>query len=166
MLDAKRRLVIRGFETLEGYRSIIHGWPSGFARVIARPTLLEPEPAWCDALMHRVYQVQACAVAVDELAGLASEDQSGGWLNVVQQRGRELGITSIFGTQRPRRIPVTVLSEADHVLAFGLTYPADRRFMAEMLGAYWTPADEHGFLYWRPGMTEPAESEPLEVRRR
>lgn len=143
----------------------MNGWPTGWPRVIGRPSLLEDERTWLDTCCRRVYQVGSCVVAIDELAGIASAGQPIRWLDTLQTRGRELGITTVIVSQRPRRIPATVLSEAEHVFVFGLNTPADRDYIADTIGGYQQPRSEHGFLYWRPDMAAPVELAPLDLSR-
>lgn len=120
---------------------------------------------WLEACFRRAYQVGSTVLAVDELAGLADASNPPVWLDTVQQRGRDPGpqgpITTVIVSQRPRRIPVTVISEAEHVFVFGVSHPADRAFLADLLGGYWTPGHRHGFLYWRPDLEGPVECDPV-----
>lgn len=129
--------------------------------MIGRPSLLEDARPWLDACCRRAYQVGSCALAVDELAGIASASNPPPWLDVVQTRGRESGITTVIVTQRPRRIPVTIISEAEHVFSFDTSHPDDRAFLADLFGGWWSPASRHGFLYWRPDLAGPIECAPL-----
>lgn len=160
-LDPKRRLYVPGWEPLEGTKAIVRGWPTGWPRVIGRPGLLEDPTDWLNTCCRRAYQVENCVVAVDELAGIANASSPPVWLDVLQTRGRELGITTVICSQRPRRIPVTVLSEASHVFVFGLNTPADRDYVADTIGDYWAPTSKHGYLYWRPDMASPIECAPI-----
>jgi len=127
--------------------------------------ILEPEREWMDGLCRLAYYAGSCVLAADELAGIATESRPLPWLNVCLTRGRDPGpqgpITTIVASQRPRRIPVSVISEADHVIAFDLNSPADRKFMAELIGAYERPRIEHGFWYWTPDMEAAVECEPI-----
>lgn len=129
--------------------------------MIGRPAILEDAAAWLDACCRRAYQVGSCALAIDELAGIVNASSPPPWLDTVQTRGRESGITTVIVSQRPRRIPLTILSEAEHVFAFDLNVPDDRRFLAELFGDFWAPASRHGFLYWRPDMAAPVECSPI-----
>lgn len=166
-LDPKRRLYLAGWEPLEGMTAAVRGWPTGWPRVIGRPAMLEDPREWLMACCRRAYQVGSCAVAVDELAGLAGANDPPSWLDMLLQRGRDPGpqgpITTIVASQRPRKIPVTVISEAEHVFCFDLSVPADRAYMGDIFGAWWSPGQRHGALYWRPDMARPVELEPISV---
>lgn len=163
-LDPKRRLYLPGWEPLEGATAAVTGWPTGWPRVIARPGLAEDTRAWLDAVCRRAYQVGSAVVAVDELAGIASAANPPVWLDVLQTRGRESALTTVIATQRPRRIPLTVISEAEHVFSFDVSHPTDRAFLADVFGDWWQPAHRHGSLYWRPDLAGPIELAPLLTR--
>jgi hypothetical protein len=161
-LDPKRRLYLPGWEPLEGVTAIAHGWPTGWPRVIGRPALLEDARPWLDACCRRAYQVGHCVVAIDELAGIVNASAPAPWLDVLQTRGRESAITTVIVSQRPRRIPLTVISEAEHVFSFDVSHPADKSFLADLFGGWWSPLARHGFLYWRPDMAAPIECQPID----
>lgn len=163
-LDPKRRLYLPGWQALEGIAAIGAGWPSGWPRVIGRPALMEDDRTWLDACCRRAYQVAACAVLVDELAGLATASDPPEWLNRLLTRGRDTErgpITTFVCTQRPRRIPLTVISEAEHVFVFELNLRSDRAYVAEVIGDIWKPQFEHSALYWRPELDRPVELLPI-----
>lgn len=126
---------------------------------------MEDAREWLNHCCRRAYQVGSCALAVDELAGIASASDPPVWLDVIQSRGRDPGpqgpITAYIASQRPRRIPLTVISEAEHVFCFDLNVPADRAYMADIFGAWWKPASKHGYLYWRPDLGAPIECAPI-----
>lgn len=168
-LDPKRNTDFGGWATLEGTHELEREWPRHVERAIARPGLAETaggkEPAWMDAGCRLAYRAGSCTVAVDELAGIATASRPVPGLEVLLRRGRDPGpqgpITTIVATQRPRAIPLTVLSEADHVFLFDLNQPADRAFVAELVGAYERPRIPHGFWYWRPELERAVECEPI-----
>lgn len=76
-------------------------------------------------------------------------------LSAVVQMGRERNVGCWIATQRPKRIPLNLLSECDHYFVFHLGHPADRALMAELTE---TPEvrevspDEHGFWLYQSGM--------------
>jgi hypothetical protein len=162
MLDPKRRADFGGWAIVEGAEQLRRAWPRDTQRAIARPALLEPEPAWLDACCRHAYYVGATAVGVDELAGIATASRPVRWLDVLLTRGRESGITTYVCSQRPQRIPSTVLSEAEHVFVFALNLAADRDRVAEVIGPYPEPSRRHGFVYWRPGLTAGVETLPID----
>lgn len=168
LLDPKRRADFAGAAIVEGAAQGAREWPRRHERAILRPGLLEDEAAWGDQLCRVAYYTGSCALALDELpAGVTSEKPSA-WLNTCLSRGRDPGpqgpITTIVATQRPQTIPVRILSEADHVLAFDLNMPADRSHVRSIVGRYERPRVEHGFWYWRPDLPDGAiECAPLHL---
>lgn len=47
------------------------------------------------------------------------------WLGAIATRGRQLNIGLWCATQRPARVPIFLLSEADHFFMFHLKLPVD-----------------------------------------
>ena len=68
-------------------------------------------------------------------------------------RGRELKIGVWCGVQRPSRIPLFAMSEADHYFVFRLSMREDRQRIAEIIGLENLPGvkTRYGFLYAEPG---------------
>lgn len=168
-LDPKRRNDFGGWAIAEGGRDAARDWPRHHDRVIARPGLgeLGREPAWANALLERAYHVGSCAVALDEVSGLATESRPLAGLHLLSTRGRDPGpqgpITTYAATQRPRRIPVTLLSEADVLLVFDLNLEQDRDYIRGIMGRYDRPSQRFGFWYWTPELEDAIECAPLEV---
>lgn len=157
LLDPKRTADFGGWAHVEGAHALARDWPRHVARAIARPALLEDERAWADDVCRHVYRVTRCAAGLDELPAGVSESRPLVWLDVLLKRGRELGITTLVATQRPRRVPLDVIAQAQHVFAFDVNAPADVAYLRDTLGAYDHPRDPHGFWYWRPGLTAAIE---------
>ena len=168
LLDPKRRNDLLGAAVVEGAHQGALEWPRRVDRAILRPALLEDEHAWCDSLCRLAYHAGSCALAVDELPEDVTAERPVQWLTMCLRRGRDPGpqgpVTTIVATQRPQRIPVTILSEASHVLVFDLNMPADRSLIRSVIGRYERPRVEHGFWYWAPDMPDGAiECAPLRV---
>lgn len=149
-LDPKRRNDFGGWAIVEGAAEVERVWPREHARVIARPALLEDERAWMDRLCRRAYYVAHCVLAADELPDGVTADRTVPWLDVCLKRGREAPLTTIVATQRPLDVPKPIRTEAEHVFAFDLNDPDDRRYLGKLIGGYWSPRADHGFLYWTP----------------
>lgn len=163
LVDPKGRAVMDGWPVVYGVDAFRAAWPAA-PRVIARPGPAEDRSVWLDAVCRVVYHAGETALAVDEIVGLASSTRPSRWLDAVLTQGRELGITAIVCTQRPRRIPPTVLSEADHILVYALNRDDDRRAVAEVIGDYPAPAfGSWRFVYWSARLTDPIESPPLPI---
>lgn len=67
----------------------------------------------------------------------------------VARAGRERGLAALFGSQRTRQVPATLLSELTKLYAFRLDYTADAKRFQEM-GAppFPNPTEPHTFRYW------------------
>lgn len=169
LLDPKRRADFGGWAIVEGARDLRRDWPRHHARVIARPSLADTERDWLDACATLAYYGGSLALGVDELAGIVTEQRSVRGLDICLQRGRDPGpqgpVTTIVASQRPKRIPVNVLTEADHLFAFDLNHPDDRKLIADVTGHYDRPRVRHGFWYWSPELDGPIECAPLAIRR-
>lgn len=66
--------------------------------------------------------------------GRKSAANPGPWLTAVYTRGRSRYLSAWAATQRPRRIPLYMISEADWLALFYLRAPIDRIYMADLLG--------------------------------
>lgn len=161
LLDPKRTADFGGWAHVEGAQDFARDWPRHHPRAIARPALLEDERRWADAVCRRIYWAGRCAAGLDEMPAGVTEARPLTWLDVLLKRGRELEITTYVASQRPRRIPMDVIAQAEHVFAFDLNVPADVAYMAELMPGYDHPRTDHGFWYWRPGLTRAGECRPL-----
>lgn len=146
---------------IEGRHDAIRDWPRHTERAIVRPGITEDEREWADALCRRAYYVERCAVALDELPAGTDANRPLMWLGVLLRRGREAGITTYVATQRPLDIPLTILSEAEHVFVFDLNLAGDRKRVAEVIGDYPSPVREHGFAYWTPRLVRAIACDPI-----
>lgn len=146
---------------IEGEHDALRDWPRHHERAIVRPAVLEDEREWADRLCRHAYYVERCAVALDELPAGTDANRPLQWLGVLLRRGREAGITTYVATQRPMDIPLTILSEAEHVFVFDLNLEGDRRRIREVIGDYPEPAHRHGFAYWRPDLAAAVACDPI-----
>lgn len=85
-------------------------------------------------IFRRCYDAQNLTVYLDEVYGVAPSGRPDDWLTALYTRGAELGIGVWAATQRPRRIPLIVLSEAAWTRLFRLKLQSDREYMAEQIG--------------------------------
>jgi hypothetical protein len=72
--------------------------------------------------------------------------------------GRSYGLGLFLCTQRPSRLPLFVLSEAQHYAVFRLKLAKDRIRMAECMQLdkdLPNPPGEHGFYYFQDGWEAP-----------
>lgn len=113
--------------------------------------------AW-DRLALFVFSIGHVVYYVDELRAITGDGKAPPtWLSAVLQMGRERGVGCWLATQRPKRVPLNAISEADTYLVFHLGHPSDRALMAELTE---TPEvrnvipHKHGFYLYQPGMRE------------
>lgn len=130
----------------------LSAWP-GPAPVIFRPDMTE-RTGGCETVFYWVFERGNTLVYVDEIYPLVTKAESGaavyrGELARCIQMGRSRNVSVWSGTQRPARIPVAVISEAEHCFIFRLRNGDDRKRMA----LYTDPRvetpikDKHGFWY-------------------
>ncbi len=91
-------------------------------------------------------------IVVHELGNLGTESQIGTYHKFVITNGRSLEIQVVEVTQRPRRIPVIALSEAQHLACFTLLNPDDRDLLAGYMGQAIRPQPlPLNFTWWYRG---------------
>lgn len=74
----------------------------------------------------------------------------------VLTRGRGLGVGNIGETQEPVDIPRKLLSQAQHLFLFDLSFPRDIKYVRELLDDYHRPAERHAFFHlWLDGDSQP-----------
>jgi ABC-type dipeptide/oligopeptide/nickel transport system ATPase component len=134
------------------------------------PIVYRPDPelwnlAAYNMVFRMVYERTSMTVYIDEVYAVMNGTAFPMWYNAILTRGRARRIRTISATQRPTRIPLTVLSEADHYCCFRLQMPEDRERMASLMGpeVLNSPSREHSFWYYEVGDVKPREYE-LEVK--
>lgn len=109
-------------------------------------------------IFRRCYDAGNVIVYVDEVYGVTKNGQADQWLTALYTRGAELGIGVWAATQRPRRIPLIVLSESEWTLLFRLKLQVDREYMAEMIGpAALETLTDHQFWLYRESWDNPVK---------
>ena len=105
-----------------------------------------------------IYYQHNTTLYVDEIGYTCHDGKIPFWLQGILSRGRERGVTFYGGTQRPKRIPLSVLSEAEHWYCFRLNLIDDAKRIEQTFGIN---ADEikvlpkHKFFYGSVGYTHP-----------
>lgn len=124
------------------------------------------------SLGEKLIRFSDYVIYIDELyaiftsAGSASPGWRGLWT-----RGREYRIAVWAGVQRPVKIPLETISEADHYFCFRLSWPEDRRRMSEVMGVTIPQLPPRSFIYGHPateqymrvGSIEIAGAESLQI---
>lgn len=164
LVDPKGRASMPGWPVVYGSAEFRKRWPAE-PRIVVRPGAGEERRAWLDAVCWHVYRHGETALGIDEVVGVVDASRRSPGFDACQTQGRELGITMLTCTQRPRGVPPTILSEADHLFIFALNREDDRKAIAETCGPYPTPSSgTYRFVYWSPAVDSPIECAPLPVR--
>jgi hypothetical protein len=115
-------------------------WP-GYARYTELSALMQaPEPKLIYAPNHWeiddlekqelffrwIYERKNTTLYVDEVYAVANANNIPHYYRACLTRGRQLGISTFSATQRPKRIPLEILSESEHYYVFSLLLPEDR----------------------------------------
>ena len=118
--------------------------------IIYRPIPTEAKPEGYDKIYSFVYQRGNCSVYTDELSAVVDTNGTPTeYLNHIQMRGRSKGITAVHAVQRPTRIPLVTLSEAQRYYCFELTLKADKTRICDIIGIQEFPIMKRfEFLFW------------------
>jgi DNA helicase HerA-like ATPase len=104
-------------------------------RIIYRPNYIEAvNPVEQDAFFEWVYLRKNTRLFVDEAYAVTGGTNPSFHFQACLARGRERGISTLVATQRPHRIPLVTLSEAEHYWIFRLTLLNDRKRVEEITG--------------------------------
>ena len=165
LLDARRYVVVldvKGTLNWKGYelhRSLDALVKSKSERLMYRPRWQElQDPDELDAFFRWVYLRRNCTCYIDELMGVVRGDTYAEHFGACLTRGRELHVEMWMATQRPKRIPMVTLSEAEHTYIFRLKLAEDRDRMYETTGAapeLVKQRPKHDFYYSRQDGVDP-----------
>lgn len=125
-------------------RAVLRGEPR-------RMRLIPESPGDADAAIAWAYKVGNITVYVDELYAMVTPSRIPAGLSAALTRGRSRNCSVWCGVQRPRHIPLIVLSEADAYFCFRLQLAEDRKRLAAIVGpAVMSPIpDRYGFWAYR-----------------
>jgi hypothetical protein len=115
LVDTKDEFSIPGIAPVAGDPGAID-WHAPTIHYIARMS----GPDEFDELFEACFRRRRLVVCVHELADLCGyqPNRTPEYVNRYITQGRAHGLGLFGGTQRPRRMPVSALSEAEHVFAF------------------------------------------------
>lgn len=106
-----------------------------------------------DRVYQWVYERGETMLYTDELFDTHNRNIAPPYLRACVTSGRELGISMLSATQRPRGIDRRLLTEAEHFYVFQLRDPDDQRFLKARIGptrlrqyAFWYTVDRGGVL--------------------
>lgn len=125
---------------------------------IYRPSFEELNEDYYEAFFKWIYFRQNTIVWVDEVMSVCQNSQNiPTYYKAILTRGRERN-TSVWSlTQRPKTIPLVIISEATHFFVFRLNIEADRQRIAEIAGSdkFLINPPKYDFWYYNTEMDEP-----------
>jgi DNA helicase HerA-like ATPase len=131
-------------------------------KAIYRPSIEELNNEFYDLFFKWIYYRRNTAVAIDEVMSLyESANSTLFWHKALMTRGRELNITVFNCTQRPKTIPLNLLSESTHFFIFDLNLEADRKRIMEIVPFEEINikpskiAGQHSFWYYNDKLDKP-----------
>lgn len=130
--DLKGRIKWPGYVTCHSLESLME---CEQPKIIFKPPLtFSKDKEQVEEFFQWVYDRGNCTLYVDELMTTCFKGQISFWLLAILTRGRELGVSLISSTQRPKQIPVTVFTEAEHWIIFRLQAYGDAKRIEENFG--------------------------------
>lgn len=105
-------------------------------KIIYRPVFSELKPEYYDIFFQWVYLRRNTTVFVDEAMSISPNPSViPEYYKACLTRGRELNVGVWSASQRPSGISQLIISESNHIFAFDLNMPQDRKKLAEVTGA-------------------------------
>lgn len=133
-------------------RAFAELWPQRSTRVIYRPDPESNNHDDVDQVFRRVLRWGRTRILVDEAMDLATPSVILPAYRRAITQGRELLVSVVSLTQRPRGVHNLLFSEAEHLFVFDLAVTSDRDKVAGIGGDQLAerPREEHGFWYVGP----------------
>ena len=102
---------------------------------VYRPRFQELNMEYYDPFYEWIYYRKNCIVLIDEAMQVCERvDKYPKFLKGIMTRGREYNIAAWVCTQRPKTLPLFLLSEATKFFVFELNLADDRRRLVEITG--------------------------------
>jgi hypothetical protein len=112
---------------------IWRSWKRDNHMVVVRPKPEETNPAMLDAYLGMLHEAfENFGVSMDETYHFSTGPYPGPGMIGLLTRGRARKQAVITGAQRPKRLPLFILSEANAFAILNLTMAQDRALMADM----------------------------------
>ncbi len=129
--DAKGLIQIDGFAR---YTNLLQCQQSKYAKIIYAPNHKElRDSIIIESFFHWIYDRQNTTLYVDEVYSVTNRGEIPDYYHAILTRGREMNISCISSTQRPKLIPQSILSESDLYYVFRLLLPQDRQKIRDIL---------------------------------
>lgn len=104
-------------------------------KVIYRPRLEEMKPEYWDEFFRYCYERKNCIVWVDEVMSICpSAFKIPEYYKGILTRGRSRNTAVWSLSQRPKDIPIVIMSESKHFFVFDLNMAEDRERVAQVTG--------------------------------
>lgn len=148
--------------TAKGRRDLLAGKPVRL-RVPGPSPDDNPETYWLPYLRD-LYDAGDVVLFIDEVYGVIPPGKTPSpELTALYTRGRELGIGVFAASQRPKLVPLFMLSESDWFFTFRLLLEDDRKRMAEVCGpdVMASPSDPYGFWLYNVAWDAPIYSKGI-----
>ncbi len=152
VIDPKWRFELGRTQLAVGtYRAFAELWPQRSTRVIYRPDPGSRKHDDVDQVILRVLRYGRTRILVDEAMGLATPSVIVPAYARAIAEGRELLVSVVSLTQRPRGLNNVVLSEAEHLFVFDLQVKSDREKVAAIGGDQLAERPGEPFSFWYVG---------------
>jgi energy-coupling factor transporter ATP-binding protein EcfA2 len=136
-----------------------------YPRVVYRPRVsIDELPYAIDSFYSRLFdrvnsaRRRPLGIVTDETHHVMPGVNPGPGATQLLTQGRELGIMTVWGTQRPARIPLWIYTEADRFYIHRLIGVNDRKNLSQTVGFEVYPVPRFRFIYYHDG----EDRDPLE----
>ena len=134
IIDPKRGFDVPKVPVFENAKEIIRRKPPRF---IYRPNAEHmTDIAAYDAVYKYCYERGEITVYTDDVVGIMERQRFPHYLQVCYQMGRAKNVAMLSAFQRPSWLPGFMMSEANRLYVFPLSYPADKKKVSEMVPGY------------------------------
>ena len=120
--------------------------------LLYEPNIHELNEEYYNAFFKFIYELKNCTLVVDEVNSVCKNALSiPFYYKSILTRGRSRNTNVFSGSQRPRNIPIYILSECIHYFVFRLNNINDRKALKDntgMMEFMVNPVEEHAFHYF------------------
>lgn len=133
VLDGKGEIDWPGYKVITRVADLGKQDPQRFPRLIYRPDPDEWDQVTADTFFRWALRRGHTTVYVDEVLYAIEDGIPKGYVACLT-RGRSKGVEVWNAVQRPARVPLSILSETNHVYSFNLNWRDDRKRIEEVSG--------------------------------
>ena len=154
VIDPKRRIDWPGYKVVQSVKALTKARES---RLVFRPSFIALKN-WrrgddeVERFFEWVYRRTKTTLYVDEIYLVTDGEELPMYYHACLTQGRELKIETWSATQRPMNVPQVTMSEAEHLYAFRLRMPQDRKKVEAVTGMpddFMAEVPKHYFYYAR-----------------